>query len=175
MPYSYDHLNDFVNEYVRHHYSKPSIVDLGAGAGKYGKMFRDFASRIDAVEIFRDNIYRFNLRDIYDHAFNYNLMVFERPAGVYDLAIMGDVLEHLSIEDADRSLLKYAVAMQCDVLIVVPFNYPQGPNCPAVQENPHEEHLQPDLTAEVMAERYPTLVPLHVDKISGVYLQKALK
>jgi hypothetical protein len=70
----------------------------------------------------------------------------------YDLIIMGDTLEHLSIVDA-QYVIQNALQHCKYLLITVPFEYEQGP----IEDNSFEEHLQPDLNFETMQERYPQL------------------
>lgn len=68
----------------------------------------------------------------------------------YDLVILWDIFEHLSVADA-KELLERLEWFK--VFIMVPFNTPQW-EC---YGNMYEEHLQPDLSEDVMAERYPEL------------------
>jgi len=171
MPYSYDYLDPIVKNFCLTHYKNSRILDVGAGAGKYGKMLRAFCTEINAVEIFKPNIARFKLREIYNHVFNYDLRKYEIQSNCYDLVIMGDVLEHLSVKDA-QEVLSYYQKQGVAVLVIVPYNYVQGKNCPSVIENQYEEHLQSDLTPKIMTERYWNLVPVHIDKYSGIYLQE---
>jgi hypothetical protein len=59
------------------------------------------------------------------------------------------------------------------VLVVVPYLYEQGPH----GGNPFEEHLQADLTPEVMEIRYPMLRCVDIeyrrsDPFKGLYRRK---
>lgn len=73
----------------------------------------------------------------------------------WDYVIMGDVLEHLPISTAQKIVAR-RTAWGKRLLVGVPYLSPQPPSL----GNPHEEHLQPDLTPAVMVERYPGLRPL---------------
>jgi hypothetical protein len=74
----------------------------------------------------------------------------------YDLIIFGDVLEHLTVENAQKAL-DYAWPRCRDLVVAVPFLYPQGP----VGGNEHEAHIQDDLTPSLMKVRYPKLEVLY--------------
>jgi hypothetical protein len=77
---------------------------------------------------------------------------------------MGDILEHLTVEDAKSILHKIKVNNQ-GVMIAVPYLYEQGEEF----GNIHETHLQPDLTPEIMLERYPDLKLIYGDENYGYY------
>ena len=53
--------------------------------------------------------------------------------------------------DAAKSELEYARDRCRDMIVAVPFRYEQG----ALYGNPYEVHVQPDLTPEIFADRYP--------------------
>ena len=74
-----------------------------------------------------------------------------KKLGYFDLIIMGDVLEHVTPEEA-RQVLNTVEEMTEYLLVAVPYLYPQY-----CENNHWENHLQPDLTLEVMQERYPEL------------------
>ena len=171
MPYSYSDADMVVFRHCQAFYPRSNILDLGAGAGKYSKILLGIYKEIHAIEIFKPNISRFSLREKYKKVFNYNLMYFPYKKNVYDLIIMGDVLEHLSVKDSLIILDK--LKNIADVIVVVPYNYKQGGKCLAVIENKYEEHLQPDLTRENVTTRYVGLEELWTNKRCGVYLQKA--
>jgi hypothetical protein len=134
-------------------------LDVGAGSGKFGTMLgKGWA--VDAVEIHGPNIERFGLRDLYREVFETDILDF--LLGNYDVVILGDVLEHLSIGDAQELLRRLGHAF---VLVAVPFNYEQG----SVGGNEHERHQQPDLTHESFEEHYPGFRCLGRLPFYGVY------
>jgi hypothetical protein len=83
----------------------------------------------------------------------------------YDYIIMGDVLEHLSVKDAQQ-VIKRIQDLDILCLIAVPYNYEQG----TYMDNVHETHLQPDLTPEIFLERYPMMKLLVGDDKYGYYI-----
>ncbi len=141
------------------------VLDLGAGAGKYGKMFLGHA-HVDAVEAFEPYVERFSLRTIYRTVFVQDVRDFvPRVAGAeYHVAILGDVLEHLPVPDSQR-LVGELLEKRLRLVVVVPFLYPQG----VVEANALEVHQQPDLTLEVMCARFPALRLIEGTPTSGFY------
>lgn len=137
------------------------ILDVGAGSGTYAKLLPE--SRMDCIEIFEPYINRYGLKLLYNKVFVGNILEF--PIDDYDLLILGDVLEHLLIEDA-ITLLSKIRSKKIKAIINVPFGYEQGEK----SGNKWEAHLQSDLTADIMKERYPTLECLTCDHKSGVYI-----
>lgn len=137
-----------VVEFIFNHFSDGStVLDVGACDGKW----RDLLGNryvMDACEIYLPNIEVNNLRGKYREVFAKDIMDLEYTW--YDLIIFGDVLEHMSVFKAQR-VLEYARSRCKDMIIGVPYLYPQA----ALYGNPHEVHLQPDLTEQVFRERYP--------------------
>lgn len=140
------------------------ILDVGPGSGTYAHLLvpQGFAN-IDAVEIHEPYIERFHLRDIYKTVYVGDICTFSFPRR-YDLVILGDVLEHISVLDAQR-LVERLHLYKVDAIFSVPWMYPQG----AIGGNEAERHLQPDLTHEVMQKRYPLLQLFHNGPVIGLY------
>jgi hypothetical protein len=153
MPTSYDYGKAEVCAWIRARFPRTStILDVGAGDGKWRRLLREYET-MDAVEIFTPTAMA--LRALpYRHVYNADIRRFEYER--YDLIIFGDVIEHLSPQDA-QAVLAYAAKRCRDMVVAVPWLYAQGP----VDGNVHETHLQPDLTPEIFAERYPMLEVLH--------------
>jgi len=151
VPFSYDTFDNVIVAWVWQNVKPLSpILDVGAGAGKYGKLLRATHTRIDALEIYEPNIKQFRLGTIYRRVVQGDIRSYDATG--YALVIMGDVLEHLSATDGAAVLTRIA----CPVIVQVPFRYSQG----AEGGNSFEAHLQPDLTPEVMLTRYTMLTPL---------------
>lgn len=167
MPYSTPVLDDVCVDWIRKNFDPQTaiILDVGAGAGKWRGILPEYT--MDAVEAFEGTINHFSLRELYQKVFHQDIMS-EFCFDGYDLVIMGDVLEHLTVEDAQAILKK----ISCRVLIKVPYMSPQGP----INGNDFEIHRQPDLTTEVMAQRYPELTliaeaPIFVTDTIAVYVK----
>ena len=139
-----------------------TILDIGCGFGKYHDLLSPFYKNIDAIEVCESTINKYGLRQRYR-----NVMVGEAKNiayGDYDVVIMGDVIEHMTVEDA-RKVIEYACTKAKVVIVVVPWRWEQ----PGTEENPFDEHIQPDLTPELMAERYPMLENMNVSEQLGLY------
>lgn len=141
------------------------VLDVGAGQGIYSDLLRDSVSRIDAIEVHTPYIDQFNLTAKYDVIYPMDCRDFDFTEQFYDVIIFGDIIEHLTAQDA-KTVLDRAYP-SCDTLIVVvPFQTPQG----AVAGVTWEQHLQPDLDPFMMLLRYPKLKPYMMDNRIGVYL-----
>jgi len=118
-----------------------SVVDIGAGYGKYGVLFREYLEmlhsrqdrerlhsarptqrrvQIDAVEGFPDYVGPLH-RCVYDHIFLENVVDFVKREHSYDLAFIGDVLEHVDKQVAQQVVIPRLVGCtRLGVLISVP-------------------------------------------------------
>ena len=129
------------------------ILDVGFGAGIYGKILRAFYyQNIDGLDVYGENIEEMGLDKIYDTIFIENILDFDFD--FYDLIIMGDVLEHIDLKEAKKLLSGFINNNKCNHIIVsIPYEYEQG----EAYGNKHEKHLQSEVTTEFMEEHYPYL------------------
>lgn len=128
-----------------------TILDVGAGAGFGSDTLRSKCHTIEAIEGYKEGIELWNLHSKYDmvHACLLQDFKFEHK---YDFALMSDILEHVTIQEA-QDFLKKLRENVTQILVVVPYESANGRN----MVNPLEYHKQPDLTEAVMKERYPEL------------------
>lgn len=164
MPYSYP---EFKNE-IKSHFKKcvsneVKILDVGPGAGVYSDLLRELGYQIDCVEIWEPYINQFNLSEKYDRVIIGDIRNFDFTE--YDYIIMGDVLEHLTFDDASI-LINKINNLNKKCLVAVPYKYDQG----EYEGNIHETHLQPDLTPENMLEKYPSLNLIYGNYFYGYYI-----
>lgn len=151
MPGNWGYLGPDVKQYLVENFDPSStILDIGCGHGFYIKLLKDHFQKFDAVEVWQPYIEEYKLTEMYDNVFNVNILDFEFDH--YDIIIMGDILEHLSREDA-KNLLNRLKEKCKELIVVVPYYLPQD----EVFGNKYEIHLQPDLDDEIMAEHYPML------------------
>lgn len=152
---TYDWAGLLVREYVTMRYPpSTTILDVGAGRGKYRDLLLEYTN-VDAVEVFEPVVDVERLRDRYRHVYVADvveLVLAAEPLSHYDVVVMGDVLEHVDVENA-RYVLDAFLERGSDVIVVVPYLFPQGEE----DGNVHQCHIQDDLTIDVMSERYPTL------------------
>lgn len=161
MPYSGSGLDPLIYQWIVQNMDEHDhILDIGAGAGKWGEMLHAVFRNLDAVEVWEPFVNQFNLNRKYRHVYVADIRTFAIPQTV-KLAIMGDVLEHLTEDEAKEVLTRLPLA-----IIKVPYQYKQG----EMFGNPYEAHQQSDLTREVMLERYPGIQLLGEQGILGAYL-----
>jgi AdoMet dependent proline di-methyltransferase len=127
MPYSALTFDDLIVKHLTALNPK-SILDIGAGAGKYGTLLRSALPdcKIDAVEPTRDYIDRFDLRSIYNTVFELNIDQYLEihPKNRYDVVIIGDMLEHV-YRSKVVDYLDFLLYKNSWVLCIWPTNYPQ--------------------------------------------------
>ena len=148
--------------WIKNHFERGSTcLDVGACDGKWSDLVGDYL-KMDAVEVFAPNITNHKLMDKYDVI--YACDVRELAYGNYNLIIFGDVLEHMSVEDAQK-VLAYAWDRCDDLLVAVPYMWVNRSH----YGNPYEVHIQDDLTPENVRERYPGLKALYITPKYGYY------
>lgn len=158
MPYSCELGKEEVKDLLGKWITSPRmrVLDLGCGCGTYGKLIRDKDCHkigVDAV----DYRVRFRLRKYYEKVYVHDIrdVSFLESLGRFDIAIAGDVLEHMSIEDA-QIVLAVMQKISDRVLVAFPYQYEQHTG------DKWEDHIQDDLTPQIVKERYPSLMPLHI-------------
>lgn len=156
---------DLIEDYFRDK-KELRFLDVGPGAGKWQiKINQRFNNaKIEGCEIFPKYVEKYNLREKYHKIHISNILDFEWENEYYDVVIIGDVLEHLTIEDANK-LLNKCKSKGALTIVQVPWMSPQGP----YDGNDHEEHIQADLNPQVMTNRYPDLDYIVCDKTTGAY------
>lgn len=128
------------------------ILDVGFGAGAYGKLLRSlYYMNIDGLDIYSDNIEEMGLDIIYDNIYIENILDFDFD--FYDLIIMGDVLEHIELKSA-KKLISNLIESKCgQIIISVPYEYEQD----ELYGNKYEKHLQPEMNDIFMEKHYSCL------------------
>ena len=142
---SYRFGKDEVCAWVRKYFPRDAtILDVGACDGNWRRLLPEFPN-MDAVEAYGPNL---QLLKGYRNVCHEDIRLFRY--GRYDLILLGDIIEHLNVHEA-QTVLAYAAARCQDMIVAVPFQYIQG----ALYGNPYEVHIQDDLTPENFDERYP--------------------
>lgn len=150
MPYSYKNCQQEIDNYLKLNVPLNStILDVGCGAGAWSDILKVHGyTTIDGLEVWEPYVEQFNLKSKYRNLYIADIR--ELSCNDYDLVIMGDILEHLTVADARTVLNNLKVSCK-RILIIVPYMLPQV----VTEGNLHENHLQADLTPEVFKERYP--------------------
>lgn len=140
------------------------ILDVGFGCAIYARLLRHEGYKyIDGVDVYESGIYELKLDKYYNNIFISDILDFYFD--YYDLIILGDVLEHLSLSDG-KNLLEEWIKQDktSNILISVPYELKQQPT----EENKHEEHLQDKINEEYMALYYPYLELLFSDEMDDL-------
>lgn len=122
------------------------ILDVGAGSGYYGRILANQRIKMDAVEIWPASVEYLKQSGWYNWVAEMDIRDYKYDDGIYDIVIFGDVLEHLSLEDA-VAVFEYAQTHSALVVISIPnSNYPQE----SLYGNDHERHLIEDPVTDLI-------------------------
>lgn len=127
MPYSDTTFDSRVEDFLKKKAAR-KYLDIGPGAGKYGKMIRRIFKNayIVAIESEKSYISKFKLNGIYDEIVNSRAEKFidKNPRFTTDIAIIGDCLEHLRKSDG-VDLIHYLVYRSRYIILVFPSKFIQ--------------------------------------------------
>lgn len=167
MPISFDFYKDIVRDWILQNISTDlKILDVGPGIGTYSELVRSHGYKMDAVEIWQPYIDTYELNNKYDNVYNDNILDKSSEfIDQYDFFILGDVLEHLSAEDGQK-FIELLQSKHKKYLVAVPYCMEQG----EWEGNVYETHLQPDLTPDIVLERYPQFKFLCGNDRYGYYI-----
>jgi 2-polyprenyl-3-methyl-5-hydroxy-6-metoxy-1,4-benzoquinol methylase len=140
------------------------ILDVGFGCAIYARLLRKQGyTNIDGVDVYENGVKELKLDKYYNNIFISNILDFNFD--FYELIILGDVLEHLTLEDAQALLEGWIRKNKMNHLLVsIPFQLKQS----STHENHHEEHLQPEITLNYMKTHYPYLKQLYSAEMEEV-------
>jgi hypothetical protein len=116
------------------------IVDFGAGGGKHGKIARQVLANnvyIIAIEGFKDTVQMLSSTGIYDEV--HNLLIQDwlySDSKKYDMAIFGDVLEHLKPKEIHK-VIKCCIDKFRLIVIICPLHNIHDKE---EYDNPLEDH-----------------------------------
>lgn len=163
MPYSSnsgkDHIRNIIDR-VKH----DRMLDVGCGSGTYAKMFP--SSEWFGVEAWEPYINEFGLNSLYGtiivgDARSVNFSSF----GKFDVAILGDVLEHMEKDEA-KNLFDAVRKIADTVIVSIPIgHYPQD----AYNGNPFEKHVTDNWTDDDFRETFGEPTVSYIEKEIGVY------
>lgn len=167
MPYSYHFGKPDAVEFIRKYATPESkILDVGPGVGTYADLLNPYGYLMDALEIYEGYVKAYELDKKYKEIFVDNIVHFD--VSEYEFVIIGDVLEHLTVSDAEIVINKCKAC-----LVAVPYNCPQSgvdfTDKGYHLVNPYEEHKQPDLTPQIIFQRYPQLNLVWSNTLYGYY------
>jgi len=159
-----------------------SALDIGPGEGAYKKWLTHTylpttewqansgplaGSKWTCVEIWEPYIKEFDLGSKYDTVINQDVReLYYNNIGPFDVAVAGDVLEHMSKEDA-VSVVNKVLDIATYLFISIPIiHYPQEES----HGNPYEAHVKDDWDHDEMMETFPQIVKHSAGRRVGVYM-----
>ncbi len=140
MPYSSPIFDDKVKE-VLNFLQLGNLLDIGAGAGKYGELVKNLNIGIKtvALEMEKDYIEKFKLKNIYDEVWNISANELMKPnyyENNFDIILMGDVIEHMKKSEG-IDLINFLIYRSKWIIIKFPHKYLQN----SVEGYNSEAHL----------------------------------
>ena len=164
MPYS-DNSNVEWIRWILDLHKPTSAVDLGAGAGKYGKLIKEVLPEchVTGVEIWGPYIKEFDLESIYDKVIICDARIF--PKFDRDLVIFGDVLEHMTSNEAIAIWEKVSKQAKFAIISIPIIHYHQD----EYAGNPFEAHVDPDWNHERVLESFSGITGYQLYPETGVY------
>ena len=144
------------------------ILDVGCGMGTYYDLLKPHLPdvAIDGVEIWEPYISQYKLDEKYDYLYFDDA----RQIGFmpYDLVIFGDVLEHMTNEDA-LSVWDIARRSAGWGMISLPIvHYPQG----AEFGNPYEEHVQDHINVDDLERDFGPFDYKETFRMTGTFFKR---
>lgn len=147
------------------------MLDIGAGSGTYSDLYsanhlKRPKFKWDAVEIWEPYVDKFKLHDKYDNVYQMDALSYLKTATTkYDVVFMGDVIEHMTKEEAVL-MVELAQNMASLIIISVPIiHYPQG----EYEGNPYEAHVKDDWSTDEMLATFPGIMSYGVEGEIGAF------
>jgi hypothetical protein len=143
-----------------------SILDVGAGSGTYYDLLHNNGfdtSKMDALEVWLPYVGDYDLPSKYKSVFIEDARTWQNWK--YDLVILGDVLEHMTKDEALAVWDKVAAEAKHAIISIPIIHYPQG----HLAGNPYEEHVKDDWTVEEVLESFKGIAHHEVYPTVGVF------
>lgn len=186
MPSSASESIPYLIEFIRKNQPDlQSVLDVGVGFGKYGFLLReyydakewhrykpnDWRLKITGVDIYDGYLSELQ-NTIYDDIIIGDIRDVLPKLGTFDIAILGDVLEHFE-KDVGYSVLQSVFDHTQDIVIATPFGFQSHA---AESNNLHEEHksgwkLEDFKNFEVIDQAIVKRIRKH-EQVLVVYLRK---
>jgi SAM-dependent methyltransferase len=168
MPFSSNSGKAWITDQVKTLLPK-RVLDIGAGSGTYAKLFKSQwpGAKWVAVEVWPKYIEQYKLGDLYDEVQAVDVREW-RTDKSYDIAFVGDILEHMTAEEA-ATVLEYVRKIAKYVFVSIPIgHYPQG----EYEGNPYEIHVKDDWSDEEVRKVFGEPSASAIDNEIGVYLYR---
>ena len=149
--------------------SPQSVLDVGSGKGHYLEFIKGFIGdhiKVDGVEIWEPYVEKFQLDKRYDNLYIGDVRNHENFD--YDLVIFGDVLEHMSEEDAVQVWNKASQQARYAIISIPIIHHPQGVH----DDTSYEVHVEEDWNTERVLEKFHGIFEHKEFEITGVFVAK---
>ena len=145
-----------------------TILDIGPGEGTFADLLKNVLPNavIDGVEIWEPYITKYNLVNKYNNIIVRDVR--EHDDFNYDLVIFGDVLEHMSEEDAIKVWEKASKQAKYAIISLPIIHYPQG----EYGGNPYEVHVEEDWNEDRVLKTFSHIVEYKSYRVAGGFLAK---
>ncbi|WP_259780244.1 methyltransferase domain-containing protein [Aestuariispira ectoiniformans] len=148
------------------------VMDVGVGSGTYHNLLAEHLPDADwiGVEVWEPYIERFDLRSLYGTLYNEDVRTLDfDEIGKLDLTLYGDILEHMTKEEAQAVMEKTLAASRLVLLSIPIVHYPQD----EVEGNPYEVHVKDDWSHQEVCTSFPNVLTAFVHDHIGVYCLSA--
>ena len=162
MPFSSESGKKYIKDIVSG-LPRQKMLDIGCGCGTYAKMFPD--ANWTGVEIWEPYVEKYGLTDLYHNLYIADARTWE-PAAHYDVAFAGDVLEHMTVDEAKHLMDKLKLCADTVVVSIPIGHYPQG----EYEGNPYEAHVTDNWAHGQVQFAFGEANWSHVDGEIGVFI-----
>lgn len=163
MPISFDQGKQYIRN-IMGRVKHDRMLDIGVGSGTYAKLFPK--TKWTGIEVWEPYIDQFKLNDLYHEI----ILADARSAryatlGRFDVAVAGDVLEHMTAEEAVAVVEQLKIIADTVIISIPVGHHPQG----EFEGNPYEAHVVDDWTDERIRQVFGEPTWGVVDGCIGVY------
>lgn len=142
-----------------------TFLDVGPGIGAYGSLVKEHSPLTirHAVEIWAPYVHTYNLEQIYHKVYICDARIFFNYS--YDLVILGDVLEHMTRQEAIALWSEVTRSAKAAIISMPIIHYPQGEE----EGNPYEEHVEEDWTHEEIMQTFTGIKDFEKYRVTASY------
>ena len=145
------------------------ILDVGAGCGTYRKLLPNLGTHWTAVEVWEPYIREYGLNSMYNEVIIEDVRKIDFAK--YDIAFVGDVLEHMTELEAINLVTKLKECARTIVVSIPLGYYPQD----EYAGNPYEKHIEDHWTHDRVLSAFGKPWAHTIDKEIGIYVYRKLK
>lgn len=146
-----------------------TILDVGAGQGVYLNLIREGLGNdvnVEAVEVWEPYVNQFDLVNRYNRVYLTdvrNMINFN-----YDLVILGDILEHMSEQDAISLWDRISRSARYALISIPIIHYHQD----AINGNPYEVHVEEDWNTQKVLDKFHSIIEYKEFAVTGTFIAK---